>query len=49
MGRKGRQGNTTPQKTNMNSIEDLVENERNESPVADFSRVMASIYHELKE
>jgi hypothetical protein len=32
-----RQGNTTPQKTN-NLMEDLVENEENEHPVADSSR-----------
>jgi hypothetical protein len=42
MGRRRRQGNITPQKTN-NSIENLVENEENEHPVADRSRMMISM------
>jgi hypothetical protein len=40
MGSKRRQGNASPQKTNKNSIEDLVESEGNESPVADLSRII---------
>jgi hypothetical protein len=44
-----RQGNTTPQKTNNISIEDLVENEGNEYPVADSRRMMTSISNELSE
>jgi hypothetical protein len=42
MGRR-RQRNTTPQKTNDNSIEDLAGNEGTEHPVAGPSRMMVSI------
>jgi 16S rRNA C967 or C1407 C5-methylase (RsmB/RsmF family) len=41
MVRRRRHGNRTPQKTN-SSIEDLVENEENEYPVADLSRISMS-------
>jgi hypothetical protein len=46
MGRRTRQGNTIPQKTNNDSVEDLVENEGNESPVSDPTRMMVkcSVY-----
>jgi hypothetical protein len=46
---KRRQGNTTPRKTKNNSIEDLVEIEGNESPVADCSRMMMIMSNELKD
>jgi hypothetical protein len=48
MGSKRRQGNASPQKTNKNSIEDLVESEGNESPVADLSRMMIRCSMSLK-
>jgi hypothetical protein len=47
MRRKRRQGNTTPQKTD-NSIINLVESEGDESPLADFRRMMI-MFNELKE
>jgi uncharacterized protein YpuA (DUF1002 family) len=48
MGRR-RLGNTIPQKTNNNSVQNLVESEGNESPVADPSRLMIKMSNELKE
>jgi hypothetical protein len=47
MGRRRRQGNSTPQKSK-NSIGYLVENERNEYPAVDSSR-MISMSNELNE
>jgi hypothetical protein len=44
-----RQGTTTPQKTNNNSIEYLVEREGNESLVADSGRMMIRMSNKLKE
>jgi hypothetical protein len=49
MGRKRRQGNMTPQKTSNNIIEDLVESEGDETPVADLRRIMINMFNELKE
>jgi hypothetical protein len=46
MGRKRRQGNMTSQ--NNNIIEDLVECEGDESPVADIRRMMFRMLNELK-
>jgi hypothetical protein len=40
MGRRRRQRNATPQKTNNNSMKDSVESEGNESPGADPNRMM---------
>jgi hypothetical protein len=48
MGRKTRRGNTIPQKTNNNIIQDLVECEGDEFPVADLRRMIRMI-NELKE
>jgi hypothetical protein len=45
MRRKRSQGNITPQKTNNNMIEDLVENEGDESPVDDFRRMMIRMFN----
>jgi hypothetical protein len=39
MGRRRRQENKTPQKTNSNSIEDLLENKGTEYSVADLSKM----------
>jgi hypothetical protein len=47
MGRRGRQGNTTPQRTN-NSTEDLMENEGNEYIVVDPSRMMISLMSSMR-
>jgi hypothetical protein len=44
MGRQRRQGNITPQKINNDIIEDLVESEGDESPVADFRRIMTRMF-----
>jgi hypothetical protein len=49
MGRRRRQGPKTPQQTYNNSIEDLVESEGNEFPVADPSRVIICVSNEFKE
>jgi molybdenum-dependent DNA-binding transcriptional regulator ModE len=49
MGRKRRQGNMTPQKTNNNIIEDLVESKGDESPVTDIRRMIIRMFNELKE
>jgi hypothetical protein len=49
MGRKRRQGNMIPQKSNKNIIEDLVGNKGDESPVADVRRMMIQMFNELKE
>jgi hypothetical protein len=40
IGRKRRQGDTTPQKSNNNIIEDLVESEGEESPGAEIGRII---------
>jgi hypothetical protein len=48
MGRR-MQWNTTPQKTNNNSIEVLVENEGKEYPVVDRSRKIISMSNKLNE
>jgi hypothetical protein len=47
MWRRRRQGNSTPQKNN--SIEDLLENEENEYPLADPNRTMINITNELSD
>jgi TnpA family transposase len=39
----------TPQKTNNNIIEDLVDSEGDESLVADFKRMLISLFNERKE
>jgi hypothetical protein len=44
-GGRGRQGNTTPQNTD-NLIQESVENEENEHPVADSNRMMLSMFNE---
>jgi hypothetical protein len=49
MGRKTRHGNTTPQKTNSNIIQDLVESEGDESSVADNRKMMIRMFNVLKE
>jgi hypothetical protein len=49
MGRKRRQGNMTPQKTENNVTEHLVEREADEFPVADLRRMMIRLFNELKE
>jgi hypothetical protein len=49
MGRRSRQENTTPQKTKINSTEDLVEKERNEYPAANPSRMRISMSNEFNE
>jgi hypothetical protein len=49
MWRKRRQENMTPQKTNNNIIEDLVESERDKSPVAGVRRMMIRMVNELNE
>jgi uncharacterized protein (DUF1697 family) len=46
MGRKRRQGNTIPQKANNTTIEDLMESEEDESPVANVKRMMIRMYNE---
>jgi molybdenum-dependent DNA-binding transcriptional regulator ModE len=38
-----------PQKTNKNTIHDLVESEWDESPVADMKRMLIRMFNELKE
>jgi hypothetical protein len=48
-GEKRRQGNTTPQKANNKTIEDLVESEEGESSVTDVRRMMIRMFYELKE
>jgi flagellar capping protein FliD len=48
MGRRRRQGNPTPQKSN-NSIEDLVGNEENKYPVPDTNRMVINITNELND
>jgi hypothetical protein len=49
MGRKRKQGNIIPQKTN-NLVKDSVENEENKHPVADSSRmIMISVSNESNE
>jgi hypothetical protein len=45
IGRKRRQGNMTPQKTNNNIIEDTVESEGHEFPVTD----LRGMFNEFKE
>jgi hypothetical protein len=47
MGRRRRQGNSTPQKDN--SIEDLVGNEENEYSVPDSNRTVINITNELSD
>jgi hypothetical protein len=52
MGRKRRQGNVTPQKSNNNIIEDLMERKGDESLVADLKRMIRKFKElegELKE
>jgi hypothetical protein len=49
MERKRRQGNRTPQKTNNNKIQDLVESEEDESPISDLRRMMIRMFNELKK
>jgi hypothetical protein len=49
MGRKRRQGNTTPQKTNNNIIEDLVSSKEDKFLVDDISRMLLRMFSELKE
>jgi hypothetical protein len=49
IGRKRRQENTTPQKSNNNIIEDLIKSEGDESPVADVRRMIIRMFNELKE
>jgi hypothetical protein len=49
MGRKRRQGNTTPQKANNNMIEDWMESKGDESPIADLKTVMIRKFQELGE
>jgi hypothetical protein len=49
MGRKRRQWDTTPQKTSSNMIEDWVESEGDDSPIADFRRMTIRMFHELNE
>jgi hypothetical protein len=49
MGRKRKQGNITPQKMNNKVIEDLVENEGDEFPVAVLRRMMVRIFNELRK
>jgi hypothetical protein len=39
----------TPQKTNKNVIDDLVESEEDESPVAHLRRMMIRMFNDLKE
>jgi hypothetical protein len=39
----------TPQKTNNNMIEDMVETEVEESPIADIRRMLINMFNELKE
>jgi hypothetical protein len=48
MEKRRRKENTTPQKTN-NLIENSVENEENEHPVADFIGMMISMSNESNE
>jgi hypothetical protein len=48
MGRRRRQENTSYQRTD-NSIEDSVENEGNEHPVAVPNRMRISMFNELSE
>jgi hypothetical protein len=48
MGRRRKQGNSTPQKSN-NSTENLVGNEENEYPVPYHNRMMISMYNELSD
>jgi hypothetical protein len=47
-GRKRKQENMSPQKTNNNIIEDLVESEGDEFPVSDIRRVIR-MFNELRE
>jgi hypothetical protein len=49
IGRKRREGNTNFQRANSNIIEDLMESEGKESPVADLRRMMRRMFNELKE
>jgi hypothetical protein len=49
MERKRREGNRTPQKTNNNKIEDLVESEEDESPVSDLRRMMIRMFNKFKK
>jgi hypothetical protein len=49
MGRKRRQGNTTPQKANNDIIEDLMENEGDESPVADLKKMKTRKFNKSEE
>jgi hypothetical protein len=46
MWRKRRHGNTSPQKANNTTIEDLMESEEDESPVANVKRMMIRMYNE---
>jgi hypothetical protein len=46
---KKKAGNTTPQKANNNVIEDLMESDGNESPVADLRTMMVRIFEELEK
>jgi hypothetical protein len=48
-GNKIRQGNMTPQKVNNHTIEDLVESEGDEFPVAEVRRMFNEFKEELKE
>jgi hypothetical protein len=46
---KRKQWNMAPQKTNNNIVEDLVESEGDESPVADIKRMVIRMFNELRE
>jgi hypothetical protein len=49
MGRKRRQENMSPQKAKNNIIKNLMECKGDESPVADFKRMMKRMFDEAKE
>jgi hypothetical protein len=49
MGRRRRQRNITLQKTNNNLTKDLVENEGNEFPVTDTSRMMIKMTNKFNK
>jgi hypothetical protein len=49
MGRKRRQGNMTPQKTNKDMIENVMDGRGDELPVANIRRMLIKMVNELKE
>jgi hypothetical protein len=49
MGKKRRQGNMTPQKAHNNATDDLMDSERDESPVPGVIRMMIRMFNELNE